>query len=120
MDRTHLIRSSNKTILQLPPSDSLTTISEYEDEPGELKDGRDGLVCFNGPHVLTVDRTGNVVVVDVLNHDLHTVTKGGSVVNTVVVYVETRFEDGQDQNTCFNNPDLHTSDTLFGFRDLNS
>jgi hypothetical protein len=51
-DGTRLISSSNKTILQFPPSGRLTTIAGYEGEPGELKDGRGGLSRFNGPRGL--------------------------------------------------------------------
>jgi DNA-binding beta-propeller fold protein YncE len=103
-DGTRIISSSNKTILQLPPSGRLTTIAGYEGEPGELKDGRGGLARFNGPRGLTVDSSGNVVVVDALNHALRTVAKAGAVVNTLAGNGEAGFEDGQGQNARFNNP----------------
>ena len=74
-------------------------------------DGQVIFVHFNYPDVLTVDRTGNVVVVDwgnqCTNHVIHSVTKEGVVVITVTddrqengyKNDEEHFGDGQGVNT---------------------
>ena len=65
-DGTRLFSSAD-TILQLTPSVRLSTIAgNPEDEGGDVvcKDGQGISARFNGTACLTVDRSGNVVVVD--------------------------------------------------------
>ena len=93
-DGIRLVSSSNKTILHLPPSGSLSTLSGYPKGEGKLKDGQGVLAHFKHPVGLTVDRTGNVVVADYSNHAIRKVTKAGTVVSTLAVNGVTGFVDG--------------------------
>ena len=81
-DGTRLFCSGD-TILQISPSDSLTTITgDPQDEEGSFN-GQGIFARFNCPAGMTVDRVGNVVVVDRLNHTFRSVTKEGAVVRTL-------------------------------------
>jgi hypothetical protein len=53
---------------------------------------------------LAVDRAGNVVVVDLSNNALRTVTRAGAVVSTLTGNGEAGFVDGQGPNARFNLP----------------
>jgi hypothetical protein len=114
-DGTRLFSSSNDTILQLTPSGRLSTIAgDPQDEEGAFKDGQGIFVCFICPAGMTVDRAGNVVVADRLNHVIRSVVKEGAVVSTPAGDrqeddeendgVEKGFADGTGANTRFNDP----------------
>jgi sugar lactone lactonase YvrE len=105
-DGNRLVASSSKStiFLQLPPSGRLATLAGNKDEGGQLKDG-DGISArFKCPFGLTVDRAGNVVVVDYMNNALRTVTRAGAVVSTLAGNGEAGFVDGQGPNARFNLP----------------
>jgi sugar lactone lactonase YvrE len=77
-------------------------------EQKALKDGQGISARFNAPDCLTVDRAGNVVVADSLNHVIRAVAKEGAVVSTLAggrqANVETGFADGPGANARFNGP----------------
>jgi hypothetical protein len=84
-DGTRHISTRKHTILQLPPSGRLATIvGNPLEEEGALKDGQVIFARFNTPEVLTVDRAGNVVVADLDNHVIRSVTKDSAVVSTLL------------------------------------
>jgi sugar lactone lactonase YvrE len=109
-DGTRLFTSGH-TILQLTPSGRLSTIAGNEQRA--LKDGQGIFARFNGPHGLTVDRAGNVVVAD-CGDAIRSVTKEGAFVSTLAGGmqedddenddVEERFADGVGARARFNAP----------------
>jgi sugar lactone lactonase YvrE len=103
-DGTRLFSTSKSTILQLAPSGRLATIAGNKDEVEELKDGEGISARFNYPLGLTVDRAGNVVVVDFKSNTIRKVTKAGAVVSTLAGNGEAGLADGQGANARFNNP----------------
>ena len=81
----------------------------------ELADGEDIATDFNLPRDLTMDRTGNMVVVDSLNNAIRKVNKEGTVVSTLTgnwLFQERDediddgqlFTDGQGENAHFSKP----------------
>ena len=103
-DGTRLFSTSKRTILQLAPSGRLATIAGNKDEIEELKDGEGISARFNYPLGLTVDRAGNVVVVDYESNTIRKVTKAGAVVSTLAGNGEAGFADGQGADARFNCP----------------
>jgi hypothetical protein len=103
-DGTRLLSSLMKTILLLLPSGRLTTLAGNIGEVGELKDGEGVSARFKSPLGLTVDRAGDVVVVDFGSHAIRKVTKAGAVVSTLAGNGEAGFADGQGADARFNGP----------------
>ena len=97
-DGTRLF-STGDTILQLTPSDRLSTIPGNPlEEEGAFEDGQGSFARFNAPYGLTVDTTGNVVVADCDNHDIRSVAKQSSVVSTLVGGRQEDDEESDDEN----------------------
>ena len=92
-DGNRLVASSSEdTIFQLPPSDRLATLTGNRCELGELKDGEGIAARFNPPYDLKVDRAGNVVVADLANNAVRTVTRADAVVSTLTGNGEAGFD----------------------------
>jgi DNA-binding beta-propeller fold protein YncE len=110
-DGTRLFSSANNTVLQLAPSGRLSTIAGSNQKKRELKDGEGTSARFNDPKGLTVDRAGNVVVVDRNNDVIRLITKEGAVVSTLAGDGQEDDEEddeqafyGQGASTRFNSP----------------
>ena len=110
-----------KIQVHLKPSGWLVTMTgndceDFMEWGGE--DGQDGegiTSRFNLPRGLTIDRAGNMVVVDSLNNAIRKVNKEGTVVSTLAgnwlfqegfeaVDAGQLFADGQGENARFNKP----------------
>jgi hypothetical protein len=100
-DGTRLFSTKN-TIMQVDTWGRLATIAG--NEGGELKDGRGISARLNKPAGLTVDRAGNVVVVDEDNNAIRSVTKESAVVSTLAGNGQAGFADGHGLNARFNKP----------------
>ena len=103
-DGTRLFSSAHQTILQVAPSDRQVTLAGNKDEVGELKDGEGISTRFKCPTGLTVDRAGNVIVVDYGINTICKVTKAGAVVSTLAGNGKADFADEQGADTRFNMP----------------
>ena len=90
--------SSGDTILQFTLSGRLSTIAGNPEVEGALKDGQGIFARFSGPHGLTVDRAGNVVVADLCNHAIRSVAKEGAVVSTLAGGKQEDNEEDYDEN----------------------
>ena len=95
-------RLFSPTIILLAPPGRLTNMTYRgpQEEDGPLKDVQGIFARFNHSEDLTVDRAGNVVVVDHHNHTNRSVTKEGIVVSTLAK----GFTDGPVANARFNQP----------------
>ena len=100
VEDTRLFSSAHTIILLAPPGRFVTIAGDPQEEDGALKDGQGIFARFNHPEDLTVDKSGNVVVVDHHHHVIRLVTKEGAVVSTLTK----GFADGPEANVHFNQP----------------